>query len=107
MINLLFYVPVGISQFSYDIKTNDVGGSDVTNNRKTGNKSAAFIGFGFSYEPVKNWVMNLEYNKYQNFKINSGTATNNGGQIRAKINVDVVKIGLLTDSKYIIYKNLV
>ncbi len=88
------YVPVGISQFNYSIKTNDVGGSDVTNNRKSGNKSAAFIGFGFSYESVKNWVMNLEYNKYQNFKITSGTATNNGGQISARTNVDVMKLGL-------------
>ncbi|MBM5782828.1 MAG: porin family protein [Pelagibacterales bacterium] len=88
------YVPVGISQFYYDIKTADSDGSSVVNAKKSNSKSAAFIGFGFSYEPVKNWVMNLEYNKYQNLKITSGTATIAGGQISAKTNVDVVKLGL-------------
>lgn len=88
------YVPVGISQFYYDIKTSDVGGGNSVNAKKSDSKSAAFIGFGFSYEPVKNWVMNLEYNKYQNLKLKSGTATIDGGQISAKTNVDVVKLGL-------------
>ncbi len=89
-----FYVPVGISQFYYDIKTSDVGGGNSVNAKKSNNKSAAFIGFGFSYEPVKNWVMNLEYNKYQNLKLTSATATIAGGQIVVKTNVDVVKLGL-------------
>lgn len=88
------YVPVGISQFYYDIKTSDNGGGSSVNGKKSNSKSAAFIGFGFSYEPVKNWVMNLEYNKYQNLKLTSGTATIDGGQISAKTNVDMVKLGL-------------
>ncbi len=89
------YVPVGISQFYYDIKTGDADGFNPSvNAKKSSSKSAAFIGFGFSYEPVKNWVMNLEYNKYQNLKLTSGTATIAGGQISAKTNVDVVKLGL-------------
>jgi opacity protein-like surface antigen len=89
-----FYVPVGISQFSYDMQTTDVSGGSTVNSKKSNHKSAAFIGFGFSYEPVKNWVVNLEYNKYQNLKLTSGTATVDGGQISAKTNVDVMKLGL-------------
>lgn len=88
------YVPVGISQFYYDINTSDAGGGRLINQKKSSSKSAGFIGFGFSYEPVKNWVMNLEYNKYQNFKLTSGTATIDGGKISARTNVDVVKVGL-------------
>lgn len=89
------YIPVGVSSFSYEMNTSDtyVGGSKL-NTKTSGNKTAGFIGFGFSYEPIKNWVMNLEYNKYQNLKITSGTATTAGGQISAKTNVDVVKLGL-------------
>lgn len=88
------YVPVGVSQFYYDINTSDASGGSSVSQKKSSSKSAAFIGFGFSYEPVKNWVMNLEYNKYQNLKLTSGTATIDGGQISAKTNVDVVKLGL-------------
>lgn len=89
------YVPVGISQFYYDIKTADSDGFNTpVNSKKSSSKSAAFIGFGFSYEPVKNWVMNLEYNKYQNLKLTSGDATIAGGQISAKTNVDLFKLGL-------------
>ena len=88
------YVPVGISQFQYDINTTDVSAGSSVSQKKSSNKSAAFIGFGFSYEPVKNWVMNLEYNKYQNLKLTSGTATVDGGQISAKTNVSMVKLGL-------------
>ncbi len=88
------YIPVGISQFYYDIKTTDVVGGNSINTKKSNSKSAAFIGFGFSYELVKNLVMNLEYNKYQNLKLTSEVATLEGGQISAKTNVDVVKIGL-------------
>ena len=52
-----FYVPVGISSFSYEVNTNDTFGYYNTTtsikNKTTGNKSAAFIGLGFSYEPIK------------------------------------------------------
>lgn len=89
------YIPVGVSSFNYEMNTSDTyfGGSKL-NTKTTGNKTAAFIGLGFSYQPVKNWVVNLEYNKYQNLKITSGTATTAGGQISAKTNVDVMKLGL-------------
>ncbi len=92
---LAFYVPVGISRFGYDIETIDVGGDDKKFTQKSSSKSALFLGFGLSYEPVKNWILNLEYNKYQNFKLTSmEKATNAGGKIRAKTNLDMVKLGL-------------
>lgn len=89
-----FYVPVGISQFNYEIKTTDANSTTTLNSRRSSNETAAFIGLGFSYQPIKNWVINLEYNKYQNVKLTSGTATISGGQIIAKTNVDVAKLGL-------------
>ncbi|MDX2082579.1 MAG: outer membrane beta-barrel protein [Rickettsiales bacterium] len=90
------YVPVGISSFNYQLKTVDNGFSgDVVANKSSGYKTAAFIGFGVAYEPIKNWVLNLEYNKFQNFKTNTSyVATINGGRISTKTNVDVVKLGL-------------
>jgi opacity protein-like surface antigen len=88
------YAPIGISQFSYDIRTLDVSGSDKISSKKSNHESVAFIGLGFSYEPFKNWLVNLEYNKYQNLKLTSGKATFNNGQIHAKTNVDLMKIGL-------------
>lgn len=88
------YIPFGISQFSYEIQTDDRGTSSRIISKKTGNKAAAFVGFGLSYEPVKNWVVNLEYNKYQNLNLTSATATFNNGNIIAKTNTDVVKFGL-------------
>ena len=92
---LAFYVPVGISRFGYDIETADVGGVDKKFTKKSNNQSTTFIGFGLSYEPLKNWILNLEYNKYQNFKITSvEKATNAGGKINAKTNLDTMKLGL-------------
>lgn len=89
-----FYVPVGISQFSYESKTNDEGSGRYIRTKKSANESAAFIGFGLSYEPIKNWVVNLEYNKYQNLKLNSTTATFNSGKIINKTDIDMMKLGL-------------
>jgi opacity protein-like surface antigen len=92
---LAFYVPIGISRFGYDIETADVDGVYRKFTKKSNNKSATFIGFGLSYEPVKNWILNLEYNKYQNFKLTSvEKATNDGGTINAKTNLDAIKLGL-------------
>ena len=92
---LAFYVPVGISKFGYDIETTDVFGVHRKFTKKSNNQSAIFIGFGLSYEPVKNWILNLEYNKYQNFKLTSvEKATNDGGTINAKTNLDAIKLGL-------------
>jgi opacity protein-like surface antigen len=89
-----FYIPFGISKIGYDIETTDVIGINNKGTKKSGYKSSAFIGFGFSYQPIKNWVVNLEYNKYQNFKITSQNATFNNGQIIAKINLDLMKLGI-------------
>lgn len=92
---LAFYIPFGISKFGYDIETADVGGVDRKFTKKTNNQSATFVGFGLSYEPIKNWIFNLEYNKYQNFKLTSvEKATNDGGTINAKTNLDAIKLGL-------------
>jgi len=92
---LAFYVPVGISRFGYDIETADVGGVDRKFTKKSNNQSATFIGFGLSYEPIKNWILNLEYNKYQNFKLTSvEKATYKGGTINAKTNLDAIKLGI-------------
>lgn len=89
------YIPVGISSFSYTLNTSDNDGlGTIVTPRKSGRESAIFFGLGFSYEPIKNWVVNLEYNKFQNFKITSPTATTNGGQISTKTNVDMLKLGL-------------
>ena len=89
------YIPIGISRFGYDFETADVGGSDKKFTKKSNNRSASFVGFGLSYEPIKNWILNLEYNKYQNFKITSiEKATNAGGEIRTKTNLDLIKLGL-------------
>ena len=92
---LAFYIPLGISKIGYDIQTTDVAGINNKGTKKSGYKSSAFIGFGFSYQPIKNWVVNLEYNKYQNFKITSdNNATLVGGKISAKINLDLMKLGI-------------
>jgi len=89
------YIPLGISIFNYELNTKDVGslGSYVTT-KKTGRESALFFGAGLAYEPIKNWIVNLEYNKFKEFKITSSTATISGGQIVAKTNVDAVKLGV-------------
>jgi hypothetical protein len=90
-----FYVPIGISRFGYDFETADVGGSAGKFTKKSYSKSATFIGFGLSYAPVKNWTMNLEYNKYQNFKLDSvERATFDGGKVISKTNLDSIKLGL-------------
>lgn len=89
-----FYVPVGISQFNYEIKTTDANSTTTLNSKRSSNKSAAFIGLGFSYQPIKNWVVNLEYNKYQSLKLTSATATIDGGQIISKTNISMMKLGL-------------
>ena len=92
---LAFYIPLGISKIGYDIQTTDVVDINNKGTKKSGYKSSAFIGFGFSYQPIKNWVVNLEYNKYQNFKITSdNNATLVGGKISAKINLDLMKLGI-------------
>ena len=92
---LAFYIPLGISKIGYDIQTTDIAFTYNQVTKKSGYKSSAFIGFGFSYQPVKNWVVNLEYNKYQNFKITSdNNATLVGGKISAKINLDLMKLGI-------------
>ena len=92
---LAFYIPLGISKIGYDIQTTDIAYTDNQVTKKSGYKSSAFIGFGFSYQPIKNWVVNLEYNKYQNFKITSdNNATLVGGKISAKINLDLMKLGI-------------
>jgi opacity protein-like surface antigen len=89
------YIPIGVSSFGYELNTSDNGGSgNIVTSKKSGYKTAAFIGLGFAYEPVKNWVVNLEYNKFQNLKVTSQTATTGGGQIVAKTNIEVVKLGL-------------
>ena len=92
---LAFYIPLGISKIGYDIQTTDIAFTYNQVTKKSGYKSSAFIGFGFSYQPIKNWVVNLEYNKYQNFKITSdNNATLAGGKISAKINLDLMKLGI-------------
>ena len=89
------YIPIGISRFGYDFETADVGFDNKKFTKKSNNQSATFVGFGLSYEPIKNWILNLEYNKYQNFKITSvENATNAGGKIRTKTNLDSIKLGL-------------
>ncbi len=89
------YIPVGISSFSYKLTTNDNDGlGTIVTSNQSRRESALFLGLGFAYEPIKNWVVNLEYNKYQNLKITSGIVTTNGGQISAKTNIDVIKLGL-------------
>ncbi|MES2677165.1 MAG: outer membrane beta-barrel protein [Pseudomonadota bacterium] len=89
------YVPVGVSLFSYELNTSDNNGSGgVINNKKSGVESALFFGFGLAYEPIKNWVVNLEYNKFQSFEVTSATATVDGGKIVAKNNVDALKVGV-------------
>ena len=90
-----FYVPIGISRFGYDFETADVGGDSRKFTKKSYGKSATFIGFGLSYAPVKNWTINLEYNKYQNFKLTSVEgATFKGGKVISKTNLDSIKLGL-------------
>ena len=92
---LAFYIPLGISKIGYDIQTTDIAFTYNQVTKKSGYKSSAFIGFGFSFQPIKNWVVNLEYNKYQNFKITSdNNATLAGGKISAKINLDLMKLGI-------------
>jgi opacity protein-like surface antigen len=88
------YIPVGVSSFEYELKTSDDGSIFILDTKKSDRESALFFGLGFSYQPVKNWVMNLEYNKFQNFKVTSPVATVNGGQIVADVNVDVLKFGV-------------
>jgi opacity protein-like surface antigen len=89
------YVPVGVSSFSYELNTSDTGGfGNVVTTKKSGRESAFFFGLGFAYAPVKNWVINLEYNKFQDFEVTSPTATVNGGQIVANTNVDSLKLGV-------------
>ena len=88
------YVPVGVSSFGYEIKTSDVSVSSVTT-KKTGRESSIFYGLGLSYQPAKNWVMNLEYNKFQDLKLTSANAaTINGGAIKANVGVNMVKLGV-------------
>ncbi len=89
-----FYIPVGISRFDYDIKTTDVTSTKMVRTNKSNQEFAAFIGVGFSYQPIKNWAVNLEYNKYQNLKLTSSTATIDGGHIIVKTNVDMLKLGV-------------
>jgi opacity protein-like surface antigen len=89
------YIPVGISSFGYELNTNDNDGAGtVRRTKKTGSESAGFIGLGFSYEPVKNWVVNLEYNRFQSIKVSSATATSAGGRINTKTDIDMAKLGL-------------
>ena len=92
------YIPIGVSRFDYNIKSNDIyfiGGklNSFTTSVKSGNKSAIFSGLGLSYESKKNWILNLEYNKYQNIKINS-ISSSNGGKTNIKTNLDLIKLGL-------------
>jgi len=87
------YVPVGVSSFGYEIKTSDVSGSSVTT-KKTGRESSIFYGLGLSYQPAKNWAMNLEYNKFQDLKLTSANAaTISGGTIKANVGINIVKLG--------------
>jgi len=88
------YIPVGVSLFSYELKTSDTSYISTTTTKKSGSESALFFGVGFAYTPVKNWVVNLEYNKFQSFKVTSQTATVSGGQIVAQTNVDALKVGV-------------
>jgi opacity protein-like surface antigen len=89
------YIPAGVSLFRYELNTSDDGGSGtVITTKKTGVKPAIFFGLGFAYAPVKNWVVNLEYNKFQNFKVNSPQATFSDGRIVAKTSVDALKLGI-------------
>ena len=87
-------MPFGVSSFGYEINTSDVGGSNIATSKKTGRESSAFYGLGVSYQPMKNWVMSLEYNKYQDLKLTSAQATLNEGKIKANVEVEVVKLGL-------------
>jgi opacity protein-like surface antigen len=90
-----FYIPIGIFKFGYDIETADVSVSSRRFTTKSNNESVIFAGFGLSYEPLKNWVLNLEYNKYQDFKLTSLERTTlNNGKINAKTNLDAIKFGL-------------
>jgi opacity protein-like surface antigen len=88
------YVPLGISSFSYEMKTADVSGNNYIQTKKTGNETSFFFGLGFSYQPVKNIAVNLEYNRIPNLQITSGAATFNNGKIRSDIDVNMVKLGL-------------
>jgi opacity protein-like surface antigen len=88
------YVPVGVSSVGYEMKTRDVDGSDFVNTKKTGRKFGYFYGVGFSFYPVKNFAINLEYNRMSKMKLSSAnSATLGEGTIKADANLDVVKLG--------------
>lgn len=84
-----FYFPLGISRIGYDVISYD----NKIISSKTGNKFVALAGFGLYYEPTKNWVLNLEYNKYHNFKIKSLVNDNSGKNV-TKVNLNLIKFGL-------------
>jgi opacity protein-like surface antigen len=89
-----FYVPVGVSSFGYEIKTSDVYGASSVRSKKTGRESSAFYGLGFSYQPVKNWLVSLEYNRFQDLELTSAQATLNEGKIKANIGIEQIKLGV-------------
>lgn len=88
------YIPLGVSSFNYELNTKDVISSGSVTTKKTGNETAFFFGLGFSYQPIQNWVVNLEYNKFQSLKITSPAATVSGGRIVANTDVDALKLGV-------------
>ncbi|MBU6141139.1 MAG: outer membrane beta-barrel protein [Proteobacteria bacterium] len=89
------YVPVGVSSFGYEIKTLDFDGSTSVATKKTGRESSVFYGLGLSYQPVKNWLVSLEYNRFQDLKLRSaGGATLNKGAIKANAEIEMIKLGV-------------
>lgn len=92
---LAVYIPAGISSFNYTLQSGDSrGGATSVDTQKTGNKTALFLGFGTAVQVAENWLMNLEYDRYQTMRVNLASATVDGGQISTKTNVSLVKIGL-------------
>ena len=88
-----FFIPLGVSRFGYEVESNDSSINSLKTSSKSANKSVIIGGLGLSYQKNKNWILNLEYNKYQNFKINS-VANNNSGKTITKTNLDAIKLGL-------------
>lgn len=97
--NFAFYVPLGVSSISYQIDTDDRAlfngvTTDYITTKQTGRKTAGFIGVGLSYQIAKNLVVNLEYNKFQEIDFKANKAAHQQYDIKTKINLDSVKLGV-------------
>lgn len=87
------FIPLGVSRFGYEVESNDISINSLKTSSKSANKSVIISGLGLSYQKNKNWIFNLEYNKYQNFKIKS-VANYNSGETIVKTNLDTIKLGI-------------